>query len=279
MHESLESHWASGDSNDSDSEAFGWWKVPYLHTYFGCLSQAVAYLHRSSILIRRGDLKPTKIIIDQFGMPFFTNFGLTHHFDPKGSYSDRPSLEMYHDPETSHESQRDERSDIFSLGCMFLEMATVIVGQPPRFPETQLSATSTQIKHNFEFRYMDALDAIDGYIEHLISIATTTLAENPESSRQASINAINRVLPTIRQMMDKDFTKRPYARDLYPWFRHLYDVPGVPGPCGSCEQEVRKESSGGKRAAGSIFNLKGEATTESSDQRNRLKWPSGATRY
>ncbi|KAK1836701.1 kinase-like domain-containing protein [Podospora conica] len=225
-------------SADDDPDQHGWWKLPYLHTYFGCLAQAVAYLHRSNVRIRHKDIKPENVVIDTFGLPVLTDFGLSKHFET-GHHSDGPTAKTvkYADPEAMGETTRDERSDIFSLGCVFLEMATVIIGRPPRYAEEQLAATGGQSSVD-EFKYAEALHGLPHYMKRLEAIANEERAAHAtDGNRQASLNAIVQVLPVIEKMMDGDFHKRPYAQDLYPLFRHLYDVPGTPGECPTCGEE------------------------------------------
>ncbi|KAK3350028.1 kinase-like domain-containing protein [Lasiosphaeria hispida] len=217
-------------TNDSD-----WWKVPYMHTYFGCLAQAVAYLHKSNVRIRHKDIKPENVVIDHFGLPVLTDFGLSKHFET-GHHSDGPTAKTlkYADPEAMHETTRDERSDIFSLGCVYLEMATVLLGRLPRFAEDQLGRGH----RNEDFKYSESLQGLDQYLSELAHIADEETAKTAPDDRMrlGSLKAIVSVLPTIGQMMHGDFAKRPYAQDLYPLFRHLYDVPGCQS-CNTCEEE------------------------------------------
>ncbi|KAK5662007.1 hypothetical protein OQA88_10118 [Cercophora sp. LCS_1] len=235
---------SSQQSNASqlDDDAYhGYWKLPYLHTYFGCLSQAVAYLHRSSVRIRHKDIKPENVVIDQFGMPILTDFGLSTHFET-GHHSDGPTGKTlkYADPEAMNEVTRDERSDIFSLGCVFLEMATVLIGRSTQSIESRLTEAGGQAARSHsvsEFKYSEALGGLDKYLRDLGQFAEDEAARTNDETRQVSVLAVVKVLPTIRKMMDPDFHHRPYAQDLYPCFRHLYDVPGTPGPCPTCEEE------------------------------------------
>ncbi|KAK1759553.1 kinase-like domain-containing protein [Echria macrotheca] len=227
---------SQGLSQVEEDPEHAWWKLPFLHTYFGCLAQAVAYLHRSSVRIRHKDIKPENVVIDDFGMPVLTDFGLSTHFET-GHHSDGPTAKTlkYADPEAMQGIRRDERSDIFSLGCVYLEMATVIIGRSPSFAEARLSAAVDQPAGLF--KYSEALDGLDGYIAELVRIVEDELARTTDASRQASLRAIVVVLPTIGKMMHPDFTRRPYAQELYPLFRHLSEVPGTPGLCPTCEEE------------------------------------------
>lgn len=217
------------------------WMLHHLHTYFGCLAQAVAYLHRQSVRIRHKDIKPENIVIDDFGFPILTDFGLSKHFEA-GQYSEGPTRKTvkYADPEAVQEKRRDERSDIFSLGCVFLEMATVLLGKPPHYAEEQLvdSGSSWAAPVGGQFKYSGGLHKLDAYLAHLESrVATDLVAADP--AREASAKAVVAVLPTIRSMMDESQHRRPRAWELYPRFRHLYFVHEQPGPCRNCDEERR----------------------------------------
>jgi serine/threonine protein kinase len=233
------------------------WILPHLHTYFGCLAQAVAYLHRRNVQVRHKDIKPDNIVIDDFGLPVLTDFGLSKHFET-GQYSEGPTPKTlkYADPEAMHEDRRDERSDIFSLGCVFLEMATVLLGRPAKFAEEQLSINNNSGSssnggdaHSIsssgtisgvasaEFKYSESLHNLDNFLATLTILSRDLVASDPY--REPSVKAVLAALPYIRRMMDETQTRRPEAHQLYPWFRHLCDVYDTPGPCPNCEEERR----------------------------------------
>ncbi|KAK3384456.1 kinase-like domain-containing protein [Lasiosphaeria ovina] len=230
------------------------WMLEFMHTYFGCLAQAVAYLHKSGVQIRHKDIKPENVVIDEFGLPVLTDFGLAKHFET-GQPSNGPTDKTlkYADPDSIEETERDERSDIFSLGCVYLEMATVILGKPAMFAEEQLvddtaASGSRDSGEGREFKYSESLDRLDEYLATLSrSARDELLAVKP--GREASVNAVLKVLPHIRGMMQKDYHERPYAHQLYPRFRSLYNIYDLPGPCVSCEEERRTGIRSWPRAA------------------------------
>lgn len=214
------------------------WMVAYLHTYFGCLAQAVAYLHQQTNQVRHKDIKPENIVIDDFGVPILTDFGLSRHFET-GQYSEGPTPKTlkYACPEAMQEKGREQRSDVFSLGCVYLEIATVLLGKPPRFAEEQLSDEGASLSTT-DFKYCESLHNLDAYLALLSTrVAPDLVAADP--AKEASAKAVLAALPTIRRMMDASDKRRPLASDLYPAFRHLYDVHDSPGPCANCEEERR----------------------------------------
>ncbi|KAK3995887.1 kinase-like domain-containing protein [Cladorrhinum sp. PSN332] len=200
----------------------------FLHTYFGCLAQAVTFLHRANVQIRHKDIKPENVVIDDFLYPVLTDFGLSKHFEA-GQHSSGPTGKTlkYADPEAIHETRRDERSDVFSLGCVFLEMATTLLGRRPSFAEQELMGDMPG-----GFKYSECLDRLDGYL-----LTLSRIADSITDHRRASAEAVKQILPHIRRMMDEDHRRRPFANDLYPLFRHMYEVSKVAGFCVTCENE------------------------------------------
>ncbi|KAL2119623.1 hypothetical protein VTJ04DRAFT_6584 [Mycothermus thermophilus] len=223
------------------------WMLGHLHSYFGCLSQAVAYLHRQGVQIRHKDIKPENIVIDEYGNAILTDFGLSKHFE-SGHHSEGPTPKTlkYAAPEAMQEQQRDESADIFSLGCVFLEMATVLLGKPAKFAEEQLSAgsapdyrsiSSGSVRGTADFMYSESIYSLDAFITTLRIIGHDIIENDPTPLKERSAKGILAVLPHIRRMMDECIERRPEAHQLYPWFRHLYDIHEHPGPCANCEHE------------------------------------------
>ncbi|KAM7199431.1 Protein kinase-like domain containing protein [Rhypophila sp. PSN 637] len=231
----------------------------YMHGYFGCLSQAVAYLHKSDVQIRHKDIKPANIVIDENHIPLLTDFGLSKHFEI-GKESDGPTAKTvkYAEPEAVRETRRNMRSDIFPLGCVFLEMATTLLGKEPSFAEMVLSGLTSRsvpgsrpFRSTGEFQYSDeeSLRRLPGYLGELEGIAKELISKEHEAGAggtERSAKAIIDILPVISEMMDENIKGRPFAKDLFPRFRHLYQVyPKDVGFCKSCEEEI---STGGERS-------------------------------
>jgi len=100
-----------------------------LRKSFGCLAYGLAWLH--SRLIRHKDIKPANILISA-GSILFCDFGSAMDAELLDTTrTEGPALmrtPRYVSPETHEESQRTEASDVWSLGCVFLEMLTVLTG-------------------------------------------------------------------------------------------------------------------------------------------------------
>jgi serine/threonine protein kinase len=99
-----------------------------LRRSIGCLASAVAYLHKESV--RHKDLKPANILLypDRLRL---TDFGTSTDFSDysqSATEGGERGTPKYFSPETAALEPCGRASDIFSLGCIFLEMLAVANG-------------------------------------------------------------------------------------------------------------------------------------------------------
>ncbi len=93
-----------------------------LNRAFGCLINGLAYIHEH--IIRHKDIKPQNILVHH-GTVLYTDFGFSFHADENdtttvgypGAFTPR-----YCAPEVQDHTSRNRKSDVFSLGCVFLEI-------------------------------------------------------------------------------------------------------------------------------------------------------------
>jgi serine/threonine protein kinase len=134
---------------------------PVYH-WFGCLASTFAYLHDQKRKIRHSDVKPanilvkdSQIIVSGFGISKDMLDDLTSTSDPVDALS-----WMYCTPEVADQDARGRPSDIFSLGCVFLEMATNLlwkhVGSIAKLHET-ITVQNKMVYHS-------SLDRVLGWI-------------------------------------------------------------------------------------------------------------------
>lgn len=103
-----------------------------IYQWFGCLSAGLLYIHSQQI--RHRDIKPANILVKGDSV-LFTDFGIAKDFSEDATTSSTGTVDakcyMYCAPEIAAEKSRGRPSDIFSLGCVFLEMATALMAQDP----------------------------------------------------------------------------------------------------------------------------------------------------
>jgi serine/threonine protein kinase len=97
-----------------------------LNKVYGCLANAVQYLHENDI--RHKDIKPRNILLDKNDGLYITDFGLSRDTaDASSSTTDgiERGTYKYCAPEVARLEPRGRAADIYSLGCVFLEINTV----------------------------------------------------------------------------------------------------------------------------------------------------------
>ena len=100
-------------------------RVEKIYPWFGCLLHALDYAH--GMKVKHQDIKPGNILIRNAD-PYLTDFGMAEDVSElEQSKTCRTDIgtPMYRAPEV----QSGRAADIFSLGCVYSEMLTVIQGK------------------------------------------------------------------------------------------------------------------------------------------------------
>ncbi|KAF2012981.1 kinase-like protein [Aaosphaeria arxii CBS 175.79] len=111
---------------DSRSGATGSQRA-VLWSAFGCLADGLAFIHRSTI--RHKDIKPKNILVHD-GKVMYTDFGIS--LDATGldrtttSGVPQALTRRYCAPEVANYGRRNRKTDVFSLGCVFVEIMAVL---------------------------------------------------------------------------------------------------------------------------------------------------------
>ncbi|KAJ9645678.1 hypothetical protein H2199_002717 [Coniosporium tulheliwenetii] len=123
--------WSWLKKQNSKAQALPDDEITQLKTFFGCLATAVLYLHSNGAL--HGDLK-SKNVLHKAGKVLLCDFGVSRDYlasDESTHFTNitpRYSAPEVVAPEAEGRRERKNPSDIFSLGCVFLEILTVIRG-------------------------------------------------------------------------------------------------------------------------------------------------------
>jgi serine/threonine protein kinase len=119
-----------------------------LFPWVGCLIRCLDYLHE--MRVKHRDIKPSNFLIKGDTI-YYTDFGISRIVSDEfttgtdGTFGDMTPA--YVAPEVLIDDARRGRTmDVFSLGCVLLEMSTVIIGSPgsrERFRRFRLEKTGT----------------------------------------------------------------------------------------------------------------------------------------
>jgi serine/threonine protein kinase len=99
---------------------------------FGCLASSVRYLHEQRPVVKHMDIKPQNILIvegdGEFPHVVLCDFGISSSDDLMDGRI-QPLTRQYVAPEAFEGFTRKQAADIWSLGCVWTEMASVHYGQ------------------------------------------------------------------------------------------------------------------------------------------------------
>ena len=219
-------------------------KIHCLRRYFVCLSEALRYLHGSDV--RHKDIKPENILIDESGAVILTDFGISRRFAKHASHvtnNEWKFTRKYASPEIMKGKRvlRDDPSDVFSLGCVFLEMATLLLGQDLNNFSQHYTTRVNQT--GIEEAYYCNLVRVYTWIEFLQTLGTKSDQEQPlqAESIQGQDHASDpeqsmvEALTHIREMLDENPQIRPNSRDLWSCFRFIN-----PEKCRDCDPSLEE---------------------------------------
>lgn len=114
-----------------------------LQTFYGCLASALAYLHDKAI--RHRDIKPSNILVHRSSV-LITDFGLSHESWDSTSGTN-PGTIRYQSPEVAACDRRNESTDVWSLGCVFLEILAALNGHDVNWLMTYYQGIGTGLTH------------------------------------------------------------------------------------------------------------------------------------
>ena len=167
-----------------------------LRSFFGCLSSAIHYLH--STKIRHRDIKPENILVKGQNI-YLADFGISldwENLSKSTTVNDSGKTPAYCAPEVANHEKRNSSSDIWSLGCVFLEMCTILKGR-----------NVSKMRQHFKTQsdvwvFHRNLPAIEQWIEGLKNCGSK-VDDHP--------------LDWIKAMLQPVADLRPLAQDLCKW--------------------------------------------------------------
>jgi serine/threonine protein kinase len=189
--------------------------------WFGCLATAVQYLHSKKI--RHRDIKPANILVHGANI-LLVDLELAldwKDLEQSTTTTYCGNTPLYAAPEVIERRKCNSTTDIWSLGCVFLEMATVVKGNPiSALRQYFYSQTNSNLfYHNPK--------GISGWISHLADVS----AED------------NVPLLWISNMLQPDKTIRTGATAIVDLIRASHTDTGRPNPYfGQCCQQYQESA-------------------------------------
>ena len=215
--------------------------IPHLRSFFACLCQALLYLHRKRIKHR--DIKPANVLIDAYQVVMFADFGIAKSYKTQEeARTDGPTWKTIHyaprqafPMEGQPKQKRGFDADIFSLGCVFLEMVTVLMGESLEelwkfvFPDDEVDQGGSIVISGI---YWQHLDAVAEWINHLKDLREYRI--NVLGTRD---NACldDEILNTIFLMMSNEPRERPSLQTLCETFNEV-----ALNPCEHCHPKASR---------------------------------------
>ncbi|ORY12388.1 hypothetical protein BCR34DRAFT_563690 [Clohesyomyces aquaticus] len=205
---------------------------------YGCLSSTIRYLHEQRPVIKHMDIKPQNILVmygdSDHPHVILSDFGISSSdSDPEGPHS-KPVTRQYCAPEVPEDAVRGRAADIWSLGCVFLEMASAVLTQGnPHWQELR-----DEFRGNGSKCYWQDVPRLQEYLSDFVS--------------HASVPQDFITLWTIQTMLSRDPAERPDAAQLtiiftpgaccLKWPNEKVSYPGPVEELSTVEMLIREDS-------------------------------------
>lgn len=174
----------------------------------GCLASSLRYLHEQRPVVKHMDIKPQNVLVkegEEFPHVILSDFGVSSIGELTTNNKILPLTRQYCAPEVSEGVSRELASDIWSLGCVFLEMLTVAFKEDnPRWLDFRQQFGGRKGKY-----YWQDVPALQGLLTQSLEQAATQVEANATC--------------IVKEMLSNEPDERPTAPQLTMVF--------TPAPC------------------------------------------------
>jgi serine/threonine protein kinase len=171
-----------------------------LQKSIGCIASAVAWLHDCQI--RHKDLKPSQILVSTSGL-WLSDFGWSKDVSEmtcSTTVGGKTTTPKYLAPERASNQPCGRPEDIFSLGCIFLEIGYQLFGKISVFRENQ-GAPWFQPGWLFSTHVEDAVSLAQDVMHHI----------EPGGPLEPHVSLL---MPLVVRMLDQNPARRPLIAEV-----------------------------------------------------------------
>ncbi|XP_047218075.1 serine/threonine-protein kinase Nek10 isoform X3 [Girardinichthys multiradiatus] len=158
---------------------------------------ALRYLHKEKRIVHR-DLSPNNIMLGEKDKVTITDFGLAKQKQENSELTSVVGTILYSCPEVVQNKPYGEKADIWALGCILYQMATL---QPPFYSSNMLSLASMIVEGVYEPVEEGA------FSERLTGMIRWCLSSDPEQ-RPDIIAVSSRISDIMMRLMDGLYTSQ-----------------------------------------------------------------------
>jgi serine/threonine protein kinase len=184
-------------------------KLHSTRKFFGCLSTAMSFIHNKNV--KHMDIKPKNILIrrSQEGYKvYIADFGIAKAYRSAAeSFTDSPTAftRTYAAPEVVMQDTRGYPADIFSLGCVFMEMYACLAAASSLNHREQLLGVRGMEYHNH-------ITEVITWYRSISTMLTERYRSLPACSQGGHLTSeLNGIVP---EMLNKTPSLRPSADSL-----------------------------------------------------------------
>jgi serine/threonine protein kinase len=182
--------------------------VHVVNKMFGCLVSSVRYLHEQRPVVKHMDIKPQNILVahgdQEFPHVVLCDFGISSSDDVNDDQN-KPLTRRYVAPEVLNGFARKQAADIWSLGCVFAEMASAPFGRS----NSKWSIFRREYSGRTGKHYWQDVPSLQGWLSGFLDQAATPIEQQ--------------VIGTLKGMLSADPNERPSAA--------LLSMEFTPAPC------------------------------------------------
>lgn len=194
-----------------------------IQDFYGCLAGAINYIHKQRV--RHADITSRNILI-KGDRVYLSDFGAARDFSTTGKSTTQHNVPFnidYVAPEVVRQEERNTKSDMWSLGVVFLEITTVLLGRKLKSFWKHMDDHATNKRHP---RSIQA------------NLPAANLWLGKIMSRYAGDSEVNEPIAWVKILLEENQSYRPSSKQL---MSHIHSTPSFQRFCClKCQEDFDK---------------------------------------